>query len=129
MKAAISSTESGSLDATESSKGQERNPPVAWDIETDVVSPAAWAEVLDLFEDANIYQTWAYGEVRWGRENLSHLVLRRNGEVAAIAQLRIYHPVRLGIGIAYLRWGPLFYRRGQTPDAEAASRMAQALRE
>ena len=85
--------------------------------------------MLDLFGDANIYQTWAYGEVRWGRKNLSHLVLRRNGKVASIAQLRIYHPVRLGIGIAYLRWGPLFYRRGQTPDAEAASRMAQALRE
>ena len=41
-----------------------------------------WSQMLDLFDDANIYQTWSYGAVRWGRKNLSHLVLKRNGEVS-----------------------------------------------
>ena len=68
--------------------------------------------MLDLFDDANIYQTAAYGEVRWGKKNLSRLVLKRDGEVVGIAQLRIIRPTPLKFGMAYLRWGPLWERRG-----------------
>ena len=52
-----------------------------WQVEVDRATPAEWAQMLDLFNDANLYQTWSYGRVRWGEENLSHLVLKRNGEV------------------------------------------------
>ena len=85
--------------------------------------------MLDLFDDANLYQTWSYGAVRWGRKNLSHLVLKRNGEVLGMAQLRIVRPTRFNFGMAYLRWGPLCHRRGTELDAEAALRMARALQE
>ena len=85
--------------------------------------------MLDLFYDANLYQTWSYGAVRWGRKNLSHLVLKRNGEVLGMAQLRIIRPTRFNFGMAYLRWGPLCHRRGRELDAEAALRIARALQE
>src|SRR5437762_8097638 len=78
-----------------------------WQVEVDRATPEEWFQMLDLFEDANIYQTWSYGAVRWGRKNLSHLVLKRYGEVFAIAQLRIVRPIRFNFGMAYLRWGPL----------------------
>ncbi len=53
-----------------------------WRVEVDEATPENWPAMIDLFQDANIYQTWSYGQVRWGRRNLSHLVLKRDGEVA-----------------------------------------------
>jgi lipid II:glycine glycyltransferase (peptidoglycan interpeptide bridge formation enzyme) len=100
-----------------------------WKVEVDGATPAEWAEMLGLFNDANIYQTWSYGRVRWGDENLSHFVLKHDGEPLAIAQLRIVRPTRLKFGIAYLRWGPLCERRDRSLNAEVACAMAQALEE
>ena len=100
-----------------------------WQVEVDRATPAEWSRMLDLFDDANLYQTWPYGAVRWGRKNLSHLVLRRNGEVLGMAQLRIVRPTRFNFGMAYLRWGPLCHRRGRELDAEAALCIARALQE
>ena len=100
-----------------------------WQVEVDRATPAEWSAMLDLFDDANLYQTWSYGEIRWGRKNLSHLVLKRNREVFGMAQLRIIRPTKFKFGMAYLRWGPLCHRRGSELDAEATLRMAQALQE
>ncbi len=83
--------------------------------------------MLDLFDDANIYQTAAYAEIRWGKGNLSRLVLRRNREVAAMAQLRIIRPTPMKFGMAYLRWGPLWERHGGSLDPEVPLRMARAI--
>ena len=107
---------------------QRRMDPV-WQSEVDRATPEEWSGMLDCFEDANIYQTWAYGAVRWGRKNLSHLVLKRNGDVVAMVQLRIVRPTKLNFGMAYLRWGPLCHRRGKELDAEVTARIAQALHE
>jgi len=85
--------------------------------------------MLDLFYDANIYQTSAYGGVRWGEKNLSHLVLKREGDVVGMAQLRIVRPTPLKFGMAYLRWGPLCERRGKGLDPEVFTRVAVALEE
>jgi lipid II:glycine glycyltransferase (peptidoglycan interpeptide bridge formation enzyme) len=98
-----------------------------WQVEVDRTTPAEWSQMLDLFEDANIYQTWSYGEVRWGRKNLSHLVLKRNDEIVGMAQLRIIRPTKLNFGMAYLRWGPICHWRGRALDEEAVVGMAQAL--
>jgi len=100
-----------------------------WQVEVDRATPAGWSAMLDLFYDANLYQTWSYGAVRWGRKNLSHLVLKRNGEIFGMAQLRIIRPTRFDFGMAYLRWGPLCHRRGRELDAEAALCIAGALQE
>ena len=101
----------------------------SWQVEVDRATPSEWGEMLDLFRDANIYQTWSYGKIRWDENNLSHLVLRRNGEVLGLAQLRIIRPANFKFGVAYLRWGPLCHRRGRELDPEATRYMARALRE
>src|ERR1700733_13060951 len=100
-----------------------------WRVEVDRATPAEWSSMLHLFDDANLYQTWSYGAIRWGRKNLSRLVLKRNGEVFGMAQLRIIRPTKLKFGMAYLRWGPLCHRRGSGLDAETTLRMAHALQE
>ena len=101
----------------------------AWQIEVDRSTPAEWSRMLDLFEDANLYQTWSYGGVRWGARNLSHLVLKRDGEVLGMAQLRVVRPTRFKFGMAYLRWGPLCERRGRPLDPNVPFSMACALEE
>jgi lipid II:glycine glycyltransferase (peptidoglycan interpeptide bridge formation enzyme) len=101
----------------------------SWQIEVDRATSAEWSQMLDQFEDASIYQTAAYGEVHWGRKNLSRLVLRRDGDVVGLAQLRIVRPTPLRFGMAWLRWGPLWERRGQPVDAEVAFRLARAIEE
>ena len=98
-----------------------------YQVEVDRSSPDEWAQMIDLFCDANVYQTWAYGRVRWGTKNLSHLVLRRSGEVLGIAQVRIVQPTRLNFGMAYLRWGPLYERCGKPIDPAVTECMARAL--
>jgi lipid II:glycine glycyltransferase (peptidoglycan interpeptide bridge formation enzyme) len=99
-----------------------------YQVEVDAVSSSEWSQLMELFEDANIYQTWAYGAVRWGARHLSHLVLKRNNEVVAMAQLRIVGLSKLKCGIAYLRWGPLCHLRGRELEADVVQRMARALR-
>jgi hypothetical protein len=98
-----------------------------WQVEVDAATPAEWSQMLHLFDDASLYQARSYGAVRWGEKNLSHLALKRSGEVAAIAQLRIVRPTRFNFGIAYLRWGPLFERRGKPVDADVGERIAHAI--
>ncbi len=112
--------------------GLEETPLVeraAYTVEIDRVIESDWSEMMDRFEDANIYQTWSYGAVRWGKRNLSHLVLKRHGEAVGIAQLRIARPGNFKLGIAYLRWGPLCHLRGGDLQPEIVRAMAIALRE
>lgn len=109
--------------------GLNTEPDGVWQVEVDRATPAEWSQMLDHFDDANLYQTWSYGAVRWGRKNLSHLVLKRNGEVVGMAQLRIIRPTRLSFGMAYLRWGPIFHQCGKELGADTALRIACALQE
>lgn len=100
-----------------------------WQVEVDRATPVEWSRMLDLFDDANIYQTAAYGSVRWGERSLSRLVLKRDNEVMGMAQLRIIRPTPLKFGMAYLRWGPLWERRCRTFDPEVPIRLASAIEE
>jgi hypothetical protein len=96
--------------------------------EVDSVDEQVWCQTLDQFEDANVYQTWAYASVLCGRRNMRHLILRRNGEIAAIAQARIAQLPILNLGIAYIQWGPLWQRRAEQTDAETFRQAIRALR-
>jgi len=80
--------------------------------EVDTVDERTWCHMLRQFDDAIICQTWSYDAVRCVREKISHLVLKEGGEIAAIAQCRIVKPPIIDAGIAYVRWGPLWRRRG-----------------
>ncbi len=87
--------------------------------EVDEVDEAHWYGLLRQFEDANIYQAWAYGLVRSGRQNISHLVLKEHGKVVAIAQSRIMKAPVIGAGVAYVMWGPLWrLREGQADGGD-----------
>ena len=79
--------------------------------EIDCVTKAQWSALLNHFEDANIYQTWSYGAVRWGERNLSHLLLKQDGEVigmkrknAFIERFRCYAFKALCVSFIVKNW-------------------------
>lgn len=86
----------------------------------------AWTEVLLRFDDATVYQSRQYGDLRWGAENLRHVLLKNNGAVAAAAQVRLLR--NMGLQIAYVTWGPVWKRRGAPADPEVLRQMMRALR-
>ena len=100
----------------------------AFSSEVDGLREEGWYDLLDQFDDANLYQTWAYEEVRCGRRNISHLILKQGNEVVAAAQARIAKLPLLGVGVAYVRWGPVWKRRGHAHDPEIFRQAIRALR-
>lgn len=79
-----------------------------YSVQVDQITETEWSNLLPRFDDASVYQSWAYGAVSWGPRNLSHLTLKRGTEVVGMAQFRIVRVPLLSSGIAYLRWGPLY---------------------
>ena len=96
--------------------------------EVDAVDEQTWYEFLREFDDANIFQTWACGMVMSGRRNMSHLVVRKNGELAAVAQAKIVKIPFVKVGVAYVRWGPLWEVQGTGRDVESFRQALRALR-
>lgn len=86
-----------------------------------------WDAILNLFDDANIYQTWSYGRNRWPRSDLCHLVLMRGNTLKAAVQIRLLMVPFLR-GIAYIRWGPLWHPKGGEENIEVFRQVIRAIR-
>lgn len=98
-------------------------------VQVDGQTAESWSDILAQFADASIYQSWAYGAVRWGTSHLSHLVLRCDGQILGAAQLRIARLPLLPAGIAYLRWGPLCHRKDGELNPTTIVQMLDHLRD
>ena len=96
--------------------------------EVDGIDPDGWERIVAGFADADLSQTAAYGAVRWRRHRVSRLVLRRHGEIAAAAQVALVTLPPTGRGLAYVKWGPMWRRRGAAADPDALHAVARALR-
>ncbi|HQV33404.1 MAG TPA: hypothetical protein PKV71_16075, partial [Calditrichia bacterium] len=96
-------------------------------VRVDQTDPAQWDLLLDLFKDASIYQSRPYGEVRWGKAQLSRMVLEHQDQPVAIAQLRIVKVPMVKAGIAYLRWGPIWQRKDRPADPAVLKTMLAAM--
>ena len=99
----------------------------AFQTEVDKIGALQWNSSLGCFQDANIYQTWAYGAIRWGERNVSHIVLKRDDNIVAMAQVLVVRPRHLHVGMAHLRWGPLCHLKGNQLESEIVLRMATAM--
>jgi lipid II:glycine glycyltransferase (peptidoglycan interpeptide bridge formation enzyme) len=108
-------------------KRKERELAPNFTSEVDTVTERDWQEQLQEFDDANIYQTWSYAEVSWGLDNTSHLVLKQDGRTVALAQVRVLKIPFVNIGIAYVRWGPI-WRRSAEADEDVFRQAVRALR-
>ena len=89
----------------------------------------SWYRVLDLFQDASVFQTIAFCRAKMTGARLEQLVLRRGPDVAASALVRVVPIPLLGTSIAYVLWGPLFHRWSGPRDASTLAHALKALRD
>ena len=95
--------------------------------EFDTTDERTWCHLVQGFDDGNIYQSGPYGAVVEGRRNVSHMVLKLNDEVVAIAQTRLKKLPIFGLGIAYVYWGPLWRRTNAEVNVETFRQAVRAL--
>lgn len=79
---------------------------------SDGQSPEEWEKVVGFFDDANIYQTYAYAKICYGENNTSTLVVRKDNEPISAAVVNIRKVPGLPLGIAYVFYGPLWKKIG-----------------
>ena len=100
-----------------------------YQVEIDEVGKSEWKNLLPLFTDATIYQTWSYGAVRWGEKNLSHIVLKNDNQVVGLAQATIRKAPLINAGIAYVPWGPLWQKKEDENNVEHLRHLIKALKD
>ena len=86
-----------------------------------------WYAHLKEFDDASIFQTWDYGLQKSKAKNLHHVLLKYQGDVVSIAQIRITAATGIPIGIAYVHWGPLWLKRNTLQNTDHLKNMIRAL--
>ncbi len=102
---------------------------VGYDYSVDDISEDSWYDLIGQFSDASIFQTWAYGRVRRGDSNTSHIVLRKQGNPVACAQVMVARiPIFPGKAIAFARWAPLWQRKGAPRDFDVFRQVIRTLR-
>ena len=79
--------------------------------EIDVISKDEWHVLVSGFKDALIEQTWSYADLRWRRGSLSHLIVKRNQDIVAAAQVVVLPLPIIGSGIAFIKFGPIWQKR------------------
>lgn len=92
------------------------------------VERQVWFDTLGCFCDTNLYQTLSYDTAQYRQDNISHFVLKKNGESVAVTQVRLINLPLLNKGIAYVFWGPMWQRRGVTADLDIFRQTIRALR-
>jgi lipid II:glycine glycyltransferase (peptidoglycan interpeptide bridge formation enzyme) len=95
--------------------------------EVDTIDQAQWSAVIQEFDDTTIYQTWEYGSQTWGEKNISHLILKKKGQIVAAAQLWIYTIPLLRKGFAHISWGPMWRLRSKELDFQILKNLLRAL--
>lgn len=99
-----------------------------YSITVDSTDKAMWEELLQGFDDATIHQTWSVGAISQGERNLSNLILRRDGEVVAMAQISVRKFPFIKAGIATVYWGPIWRRKGKATDYTVLDKAVEALK-
>lgn len=102
--------------------------PDGYHIDIDGIDESDWAELLTQFADATIYQTWSYAAVLYGKTNLSHAVLKKDGYVVSIAQVGIKKIPIFRLGIANIHWGPLWRKKNCGHDINNLAIMINTLK-
>jgi lipid II:glycine glycyltransferase (peptidoglycan interpeptide bridge formation enzyme) len=97
-------------------------------VEIDSIQEAKWEQLLPEFDDSSIHQAWSSGKMQWGERNLSHLILKRDGKVVAMAQIGIKKLPVVKVGVATVYWGPLWRRNGKQEDYDILDKMIEALK-
>jgi hypothetical protein len=79
-----------------------------WNLQ-ELFTQEEWERQVAVFRDYNLYQSWAYLQVRAGRkgQTLRRICLRNGEQPCLMAQVRIIRIPLIGLKIGYVQWGPM----------------------
>ena len=96
-------------------------------IKVDEISEKEWYRYMTQFSDSSFYQTYAYGKIRWGKQNLSHMILKDSNNILSMAQVRIIKIPYIKYGIAYISWGPIWKYKESSVDTTVLYSMLESI--
>jgi len=96
-------------------------------VEVDSLDAEAWDQLAGAFDDMTTDQVAHFVDNHWTIGCPSHLILRHGGIPVAAARLIVLTLPVLDRGLAYCRFGPIWRRRGSTPDLSIYRAAVQAL--
>ena len=90
-------------------------------LEPKFVPPTEWDEIAIQFRDVLHEQTECFNALRWAPHQLDRVAFYKNGQlVSAAVILKMRFPI-VGGGIAVVKWGPLWRRKGLPNDPKNPS--------
>ena len=81
-------------------------------VEVDSLDAAGWERLVATFDDATYDQGHAYAASVWGEHRLSHIVVHDGDRIIGAALVVLLQVPGTGRGLAYVKFGPLWRRRG-----------------
>ena len=82
----------------------------------DNFSKEFWTLKLLEFKDANLSQTWEWGDIMYGPQNVSRMIIMFHNEAIAMAQIRIRYFSMLKLGLGTIHRGPLWCKKGRDSE-------------
>lgn len=95
--------------------------------ESDTFDGRNWDELAAGFDDISLDQTAAYTDAKWGQARSSHLVLRDGDTVVAGARVLLLKLPFISRGVAFVKYGPVWWRQGRQADPKTYRAVVEAL--
>src|SRR6185312_14522164 len=89
---------------------------------------AAWDNLAAGFEDFCMEQSFAFAGSRWSRLRSVGMMLLEDGDPVAMALALIATLPVLGLGLAYVKFGPLWRKSGTPADPQVLFAILEALK-
>lgn len=86
-----------------------------------------WDELASQFDDAVHEQSHCYNAARWGEKNVENISMFANGQAIGGASVILLKAPIIKTGIAIVKWGPLWRKRGAAPDPKVAGQILSQL--
>ena len=97
--------------------------------EIDAVDQVEWEELIDRFDDASLYQTWAFAASPAKSRRLSHVVMKSEDDPVGCCQVRIRLLGIPSLGMADVNWGPLCLPKGREFDPDILAGLLRKIKE
>lgn len=99
-----------------------------YQIEIDTIDRPDWNHVITQFHDATLSQVWLTYDSAEKKRNLSHVVMKVGDEILGCCQVELRSVPLFGTGLADVRWGPLYMKKGIEPDRDVLFHLIRAIK-
>ena len=98
-------------------------------IEIDKIDRGSWEKLITQFHDASLPQVWSCGISAEKKRNVSHIVIRAGEEIFGCCQVELRRSNFSKIGLAVIRWGPLYMKKGKEVSTEVLLCLIRGIKE